>query len=86
MDHYNHLDDATKRLGTGSEVELQRQRAGWDERRTKMPAVEEKAASLSQMMTRSANALDGFVRAYEREQDYLDRQRRKRDRDVDRRR
>ncbi len=81
-DRFDRLDDAAKRLGTGSDAEFDQQRIRWEESKGKMPALEERAASLSKTLGAISKALEGFLR--ERERDHLDRERRKRARGMDR--
>ncbi|MFZ5823897.1 MAG: MobQ family relaxase [Bacillota bacterium] len=83
-DLHDRLDTAAKRLGTGSDAELRQQGAEWESRKQRLPLLEERVASLSKTMELISKALEGFRREYEREQDQLHHQRRKRAREVDR--
>ncbi len=77
-------DDRARELGITSEAELKVQREHWQGRNARLPALEERAAGLSKIISQVARALEGFEREQERDQDLMRRARRQRDRGMDR--
>lgn len=66
QDRLQGLDCSLKEIGTTSREQLKEQRAGWEEERAKVPAMQTKVAELSPAMDLASWALDGFYQAIQR--------------------
>jgi ATP-dependent exoDNAse (exonuclease V) alpha subunit len=78
------LDQVAQSLGTSTETELQAQRTHWQHDQTRLPGLEEKAASFGRLLELTGKALDGFAQEHEREVDWIVHRKRARDRDSGR--
>jgi hypothetical protein len=78
------LDQGARDLGVNSDEELQVQRTRWQYDKTRLPGLEEKAASLGRLIELAAKALEGFAREQEPEHDWIHERKRARVREPDR--